>query len=64
VTVEDVVLALLVIAAAAPVVVPLVEWLCKGRATKTTAGAGASPTPAPAVPHPRDDVEAARDADQ
>jgi hypothetical protein len=35
VAVEDFVLALLVIAAAAPVVVPLVEWLCKRRAAKT-----------------------------
>jgi hypothetical protein len=38
VVVEDFVLALLVIAAAAPVVVPLVEWLFKRRAAKARRG--------------------------
>jgi hypothetical protein len=36
--VEDFVLALLVISAAAPVVVPLVEWLFKRHASKVRGG--------------------------
>lgn len=70
--VQGEVLALLVIAAVAPLVVVFVEsrdvaFLCRQlrkRPSKTTAGAGRSPLPAPAVPTAHHDVEVARAADQ